>query len=110
MERFNIVVLTKRMNRRDETRQCQKKILTDPWVVEPIKKLHLSEDVVIQCDTWPYGADKDSDLETPKYIQALLYARAPHNQHAFPLPISLQKQDRTDGHSRDGRRGRRPEP
>lgn len=61
--------------------------------MESVKKLHLPEDVVIQCDTWPYGADKDSNLETPKYIQAVLYARAPHNhpdsnQYAFPLPIS----------------------
>ena len=40
-----------------------------------------------------YGADRDSDPNTHKYIQSLLYARAPHNhpdsnQYAFPLPFS----------------------
>ena len=40
-----------------------------------------------------YGADRDSDEDTPKYIQALLYARAPSNhpdsnQYAYPLPFS----------------------
>lgn len=40
-----------------------------------------------------YGADKDSTEETPKYIQALVYARAPSNhpdsnQYAYPLPFS----------------------
>ncbi|KAJ9323284.1 hypothetical protein DTO027B5_4036 [Paecilomyces variotii] len=67
--------------------------LNDPLVVEAVKKLHLPEDVVVQCDTWPYGSDKFSDLDTPKYSQLYLYARAPHNhpdsnQYAFPLPIS----------------------
>lgn len=67
--------------------------LNDPLVIEAVKKLHLPEDAVIQCDTWPYGADKFSNLDTPKYSQLYLYARAPHNhpdsnQYAFPLPIS----------------------
>lgn len=49
--------------------------------------------VTVQCDTWMYGADKNSNLETHKLIQAYLYARAPHNhqdsnQYAFPLPMS----------------------
>lgn len=40
-----------------------------------------------------YGADRDSTTETHKFIQALLYARAPHNhpdsnQYAYPLPFS----------------------
>lgn len=69
------------------------KILGDPWVKQEIKKLKLADDCVIQCDCWPYGADRDSTLETHKFIQGLLYARAPHshpesNQYSFPLPIS----------------------
>lgn len=40
-----------------------------------------------------YGADRDSNEDTHKYIQALVYARAPHkhpdsNQYAYPLPFS----------------------
>ena len=40
-----------------------------------------------------YGADRDSNEDTPKYIQGLLYARAPNNhpdsnQYAYPLPFS----------------------
>jgi primary-amine oxidase len=43
--------------------------------------------------SYRYGADRDSNEDTPKYIQALCYARAPHNhpdsnQYAYPLPFS----------------------
>jgi primary-amine oxidase len=67
--------------------------LNDPLVKEAIQKLNLPKDTIIQCDPWMYGADRDSNVETHKYIQALLYARAPHNhpdsnQYSFPLPIS----------------------
>lgn len=49
--------------------------------------------MTVQCDTWPFGADKDSSLETPRLVQAMLYARAPHNHlesnmYSYPLPIS----------------------
>ncbi|GAD93404.1 hypothetical protein PVAR5_2014 [Paecilomyces variotii No. 5] len=78
---------------RGDPREIASIALTDPLVIEAVKKLHLPEDAVIQCDTWPYGSDKFSDLDTPKYSQLYLYARAPHNhpdsnQYAFPLPIS----------------------
>ncbi|KAI9703925.1 MAG: hypothetical protein M1820_005707 [Bogoriella megaspora] len=78
---------------RFENKQAAGKILNDPHVLQEIKKLKLPDDVVIQCDTWMYGADRDSTEDTHKMIQALLYARAPHNhpdsnQYAFPLPIS----------------------
>lgn len=40
-----------------------------------------------------YGADKDSNIDSHKLIQAFLYARAPSNhpdsnQYSFPLPFS----------------------
>ncbi|KAI9740772.1 MAG: hypothetical protein M1818_004737 [Claussenomyces sp. TS43310] len=78
---------------RDELRRCGPKILSDPAVMAAVKKLKLPDDAVIQCDTWMYGSDKDSTADTHKFIQGLLYARAPHNhpdsnQYAFPLPIS----------------------
>ena len=68
-------------------------ILTHPDVREAVSKLGLAEDTVIQCDTWPYGSDKFSTKETPKLLQAMLYARAPNNhpdsnQYSFPLPFS----------------------
>lgn len=58
-----------------------------------IKALNLPGDAIIQADTWMFGADKDSHLESHKYVQAFLYARAPHNhpdsnQYSFPLPFS----------------------
>ena len=42
-----------------------------------------------------YGADRHSNEDTPKYLQSLLYARAPHNhpdsnQYAYPLPFSAR--------------------
>jgi primary-amine oxidase len=58
-----------------------------------MKRLQLPEDAVLQCDTWPYGADKFSNANTHKYVQAIVYARAPHNhpesnQYAFPVPLT----------------------
>ncbi|CAG9951040.1 unnamed protein product [Clonostachys rosea f. rosea IK726] len=78
---------------RDEMRKSARRILDDNLVKEAIKKLKLPESCVVQCDCWPYGADRDSTLETHKYIQGLLYARAPNghpesNQYSFPLPFS----------------------
>ncbi|KAF2489600.1 hypothetical protein BU16DRAFT_553037 [Lophium mytilinum] len=69
------------------------KILNDPQVLKAIKGLHLPDDAIVQTDTWMYGTDRDSDIETHKFMQSLLYARAPHNhpdsnQYAFPLPFS----------------------
>ena len=80
-------------NDRGELRAASQKLLDDPRVLEAIKALHLPDDAVIACDPWMYGADRDSNEDTPKYLQALLYARAPHNhpdsnQYAFPLPFS----------------------
>lgn len=68
-------------------------VLTSVEVRQEIAKLGLSANVDIQCDPWPYGADKYSDEDTPKLIQCILYARAPHNhlesnQYSFPIPIS----------------------
>ena len=62
-------------------------------MLQAVRELHLPDDAIIQCDTWMYGADRDSTLDTHKFIQASLYARAPHNhpdsnQYAFPLPFS----------------------
>lgn len=78
---------------RDEMRASAQKILNDPLVLTAIKNLKLPEGCIIQCDCWPYGADRDSTPDTHKFIQGLLYARAPHghkesNQYAYPLPIS----------------------
>ncbi|KAK5169032.1 uncharacterized protein LTR77_006341 [Saxophila tyrrhenica] len=88
-------------NDRYEVRQASQVILSDPKVLEAIKALKLPSDVVIACDPWMYGADKDSTEDTPKYIQALLYARAPHNhpdsnQYAYPLPFSPRYNIHTD--------------
>jgi primary-amine oxidase len=78
---------------RGENKLAMGAILSDPQVLAAIKKLHLPEDAIVQADTWMYGTDRDSDLDTHKFIQALLYARAPNNhsdsnQYAFPLPFS----------------------
>lgn len=74
-------------------RASAQKILNDPGVLEAIADLKLPEGCVVQCDCWPYGADRNSTPSTHKFIQGLLYARAPHshaesNQYAFPLPFS----------------------
>ncbi|KAL5591246.1 hypothetical protein FOVSG1_010135 [Fusarium oxysporum f. sp. vasinfectum] len=78
---------------RDEVIAFNYAILSHPEVLEAIKKLGLDPNVTVQCDTWPFGADKDSSLETPRLVQAMLYARAPHNHlesnmYSYPLPIS----------------------
>lgn len=78
---------------RNELQQIAPQILADPTVLAAIKKLGLPNDAIIQCDSWPYGADRDSNEDTPKFIQGLLYARAPHNhpdsnQYSYPLPFS----------------------
>lgn len=78
---------------RGEARNNGARILNDALVTEAIKKLNLPVDAVVQCDPWMYGADRDSNEDTHKFMQSLLYARAPHNhpdsnQYAFPLPIS----------------------
>jgi primary-amine oxidase len=74
-------------------RAAAQKLLNDSKVLEAIKQLKLPDDVVIACDPWMYGADRDSNEDTHKYIQGLLYARAPNNhpdsnQYAYPLPFS----------------------
>ncbi|KAF2102461.1 hypothetical protein NA57DRAFT_32586 [Rhizodiscina lignyota] len=83
-----------------EVKKASQIILNDLRVKEEVKKLGLPDDAIIQCDSWMYGADRDSTPDTPKAIQALLYARAPHNHpesnqvvlicrgYAFPLPFS----------------------
>ncbi|KAL1297654.1 hypothetical protein AAFC00_006209 [Neodothiora populina] len=78
---------------RDEVRGAATRILQDPMVLAAIKKLKLPEDTIVQADTWMYGADKYSNVNTHKMLQVLLYARAPSNepdsnQYSFPLPIS----------------------
>ena len=78
---------------RDEVIEVNRIVLSSLDVRKEILKLGLPADVVIQCDTWPYGADSLSTLDTPRLIQAMLYARAPHNhpdsnQYSFPIPIS----------------------
>lgn len=80
-------------NDRNEVRAAAQRLLNDPKVLDAVKALHLPADAIIACDPWMYGADRDSNEDTPKYLQALLYARAPHNhpdsnQYAFPLPFS----------------------
>lgn len=75
--------------------QAQKTILSDRKVLDAVKALNLPEDVVIACDPWMYGADRDSNESTPKYLQSLVYARAPNNhpdsnQYAYPLPFSAR--------------------
>lgn len=67
--------------------------MNDPLVLQAVRELHLPDDAIIECDTWMYGADRDSTLDTRKFIQAFLYARAPNNhpdsnKYAFPLPFS----------------------
>lgn len=76
-------------------KQAQNTILNDRKVIEAVKELKLPEDTVIACDPWMYGADRDSNANTPKYLQSLLYCRAPHNhpdsnQYAYPLPFSAR--------------------
>lgn len=62
-------------------------------VLDAIKTLKLPSDTIVQADTWMYGADKFSDIDTHKLLQVLLYARGPShhpdsNQYSFPLPVS----------------------
>ena len=76
-----------------EVKKASAAILQHPLVLEAVKKLGLPDDAIVQADPWMYGADRYSDGNTPKLLQSLLYARAPHNhpesnQYAFPLPIS----------------------
>lgn len=76
-----------------EVRKASEVILASPLVLEAVRALKLPADAIVACDSWMYGADRDSDEDTPKYIQGLLYARAPHNhpdsnQYAYPLPFS----------------------
>lgn len=58
-----------------------------------MKQLGLADDVVVACDPWMYGADRDVTEDTHKMVQGFLYALAPgssleSNQYAYPLPIS----------------------
>lgn len=74
-------------------RNTAQKILQHPSVVKAIADLKLPADATVQCDCWPYGADRASTIDSHKFVQALLYARAPgnhpeSNQYAFPLPFS----------------------
>ncbi|KAK3697069.1 hypothetical protein LTR37_017667 [Vermiconidia calcicola] len=76
-----------------EVKEAAEKVLNDTSVLEAVKQLKLPEDTVVTCDAWMFGADRDSNEETPKYLQPLMYARAPHNhpdsnQYAYPLPFS----------------------
>ncbi|ORY59986.1 copper amine oxidase 1 [Pseudomassariella vexata] len=78
---------------RVEVRDSQQRMLEDPLVIEAIAKLNLPPGTIVQSDPWMYGADRNSNKDTHKFMQALLYARAPDNhpdsnQYAFPLPIS----------------------
>lgn len=80
-------------NDRFEVRSAGERILAHPKVKDAVKQLHLADDVIIGCDSWMYGADRDSNNDTHKYIQGLLYARAPgnhpdSNQYSYPLPFS----------------------
>lgn len=69
-------------------------ILNHPTVHEAIQALNLPDTFVVACDTWMYGADRDLKENDPKFLQALLYARAEDqpdsNQYAYPLPISVR--------------------
>ena len=47
-------------NVRYEVRQAALTILSDPKVLDAIKALNLPDDVVVTCDPWMYGADRDS--------------------------------------------------
>lgn len=76
-------------------RKAQETILNHHKVLDAVKKLKLPEDVIIACDPWMYGADRDSNENTPKYLQSLVYCRAPNNhpdsnQYAYPLPFSAR--------------------
>jgi primary-amine oxidase len=77
----------------DEVIAANIAILTDVEVLREVKKFQLPEGVTIQCDTWPFGTDLSSKEDDHKLLQAVLYARAPHNhpesnQYSFPIPIS----------------------
>lgn len=74
-------------------RAAAPKILNHPDVVAAVKALKLPEDAIVQADTWMFGADKNSTEDSHKFIQAFMYARAPHNHpdsnhYSFPLPFS----------------------
>ncbi|RMZ08836.1 hypothetical protein D0864_01647 [Hortaea werneckii] len=78
---------------RYEAKSAAEKIVNHPEVREAVKSLGLAEDVTIACDPWMYGADRDNDEETHKFIQGYLYALAPgkgpeSNQYSYPLPFS----------------------
>ncbi|KFZ03572.1 hypothetical protein V502_10836 [Pseudogymnoascus sp. VKM F-4520 (FW-2644)] len=78
---------------RDELRAVAPKILGHPDVVKAIELLRLPKDTIVQVDTWMFGADKDSNLGSHKYVQGFMYARAPYNHpesnhYSFPLPFS----------------------
>ena len=63
---------------RFEVRQASQTLLNDAKVLDAVKQLKLPKDVVVQCDSWMYGADRDSNEDTHKYIQALMYYMLAH--------------------------------
>ncbi|RMY66586.1 hypothetical protein D0863_08355 [Hortaea werneckii] len=57
---------------RYEAKSAVEKIVNHPEVRKAVKALGLAENVTIACDPWMYGADRDNDEETHKFIQGYL--------------------------------------
>lgn len=49
---------------RFEVIAASQKILDDEKVLEAVRQLKLPDDVIVACDPWMYGADRDSDEGT----------------------------------------------
>ncbi|KAJ9137077.1 Amine oxidase [Pleurostoma richardsiae] len=74
----------------DEVLVVRDKCLSHPKVVERIKEYGLPDDMVVVCDTWPYG--RDSGDATQRLAQCFLYAKyrshPGSNAYDNPLPFS----------------------
>jgi hypothetical protein len=55
----------------DEVVELRDKCLSDPKVLEQLKKFKISEHLEVVCDTWPYGRDSEDNL--PRYIQVSIF-------------------------------------
>ncbi|KAH8895610.1 putative copper amine oxidase [Thozetella sp. PMI_491] len=74
----------------DEVIEVRDKCLSHPKVIERIKQYGLPNDMVVVCDTWPYG--RDSEEMDKRLAQCYLYAKYQShpgsNAYDNPLPFS----------------------
>ncbi|KFX91708.1 hypothetical protein O988_07616 [Pseudogymnoascus sp. VKM F-3808] len=66
---------------------------SSPEWAAAVSSLGLPADVELSYEPWPYGADKDTGPNPPRYIRGVAYARGLSGSHpetnkfSFPLPL-----------------------